>query len=83
MGGSMNNKKLGIIIGMIGVAIGALSLFNSTYITNIDGGDAPTTIFLSIRPDNQSLIIMIISLMTLVLGIIILLKGCVSQLRDK
>lgn len=78
----MNNKKLGTIIGVIGVIIGTWSLFNSTYITNIHGGDAATTIFLSIRPDNQSLI-MIISLITVVLGIIILLKGYVSQLRDK
>ena len=74
MGVSMNNKKLGIIIGMIGIAIGALSLFNSTYITNIDGGDAPTTIFLSIRPDNQLLLLITILLITIVLGMIILLR---------
>ena len=77
MGGSMNNKKLGIImgiIGTIGVIIGAWSLFNSTYTTNIGGGDVPTTIFLSIRPDNQLLLLIIISLITIILGMIILLR---------
>lgn len=77
MGVSMNNKKLGIfgvIIGIMGVAIGAWLLFNSTYTTNIGDGDVSTTMFLSIIPDNQSLIIMVISLMALVSGIIILLK---------
>ena len=69
----MNNKKLGVIIGIMGVTIGVWSLLNSTYITNIGDTDV-STIFLSIRPDNQSLIIMIISLMALVLGIIISLK---------
>ena len=77
MGGSMNNKKLGIIIGIIGtigVIIGAWSLFNSTYIHKIGGGDEPTTIFLSIRPDNQLLLLITISLITIVLGMIILLR---------
>ena len=78
---SMNNKRIGTIVGVIGVIIGIWSLFNSTYTTNI-GGDAVTTIFFVIRPNNQSLI-MIISLMTIVLGIVILLKGYVSKIRDK
>ena len=77
----MNNKRIGTIVGVIGVIIGIWSLFNSTYTTNI-GGDAVTTIFFVIRPNNQSLI-MIISLMTIVLGIVILLKGYVSKIRDK
>ena len=78
---SMNNKRIGTIVGVIGVIIGIWSLFNSTYTTNINS-DAATTVFLSIRPDNQS-IIMIISLMTIVLGIVILLKGYVNKIRDK
>ena len=72
----MNNKRLGIImgiIGTIGIAIGMWSLFNNTYITKIGGGDEPTTIFLSNIHGNQ-LILLIISLIAIVLGIIILLK---------
>lgn len=80
-GVSMNNKRVGTIVGVIGVIIGIWSLFNNTYTTNIDG-DAATTLFFAIRPDNQSLI-MIISLMTIVLGIVILLKGYVNKIRDK
>ena len=73
----MNNKKLGIImgiIGTIGVAIGAWSLFNSTYISIIGDGSAPTAIFASINPDNPLLLLIIMSLITIVLGMIILLK---------
>lgn len=76
MGVSMNNKKLGIImgiIGTIGVIIGAWSLFNSTYTTIIGGGDVPTTIFLSNIHGNQ-LILLIISLIAIVSGMIILLR---------
>ena len=77
----MNNKKLGIImgiIGTIGISIGAWSLYNSKYTTKIGGGDVPATIFLSIRPDNQykfyAPLLLIILLLIIVLGIIILLK---------
>lgn len=75
MGVNMNNKKLGIIIGIIGTigfVIGARSLFNSTYTTIIGDGNAPTAIFLSITPDNP--LLLLISLITIVLGMIILLK---------
>lgn len=71
----MNNKNLDTvmrIIGTICVNMGAWLLFNSTYTTNIAGDDVAKTIFLSITPNNQLLVI--ISLVTILLGIIILLK---------
>ncbi len=77
----MKNKKFVIIIGIILIAIGARSLFNSTYTTTIGGGDTPTSIFISI--DNQSLIIMIILLITFILGIIFSSKAYGRKSRNK